>query len=125
MGYEILIKSRSQKISTRHIVEVAIKHLKLRKAEEGTLEVELISKAKIQKINKKFRKINSPTDVLSFPVAEVPAPKQKPKTKLYGTIFLSCDIIKLNAEESDKLFIREFDFILAHGIDHLLGIHHK
>lgn len=124
MGYEILVKSRSQKISTRHIAEVAIKHLKLYKAEEGTVEVELISKAKIQKMNKKFRKIDRPTDVLSFPVAEIPVPKQKSKIKLYGTIFLSCDIIKLNAEKSGKPFMDEFDFMLTHGIDHLLGIHH-
>jgi len=125
MGYEVLIKNYSNNPSQKHIAEVAINHLKLRKAEEGTIEIELVSAAKIQKINDKFRKIDSPTNVLSFPVADVPAPKQKPKTKLYGTIFLSCDIIKLNAEESGKPFMDEFDFILAHGIDHLLGIHHE
>ena len=124
MGFEVLIKSKSNNLSRKHIAKVAIKHLKLRKAEEGTVEVELISTAEIKKINNKFRSIDNPTDVLSFPVADVPAPNGKSKTRLYGTIFLSCDIIKLNAEESGKSFIREFDFILAHGIDHLLGIHH-
>lgn len=124
MSFEVLIKNYSSSPSRKHITEVAIKHLKLRKAGEGIFEVELISKTKIREINKKFRKVDSPTDVLSFPVAEIPAPKQKPKTKLYGTIFLSCDIIKSNAEKSGKPFIDEFDFILTHGIDHLLGIHH-
>jgi len=57
--------------------------------------------------------------VLSFPSAEFPGPE-----KLYGTIFLSCDIIKSNAEKAGKTFQEEFDFILKHGLDHILGIHH-
>ncbi len=120
MSYQVLVKSRLKNPPSHHIIKVAENHLKQRKAPSGIVEVEVVSKARIHEINKKFRKIDAPTDVLSFPGAEFPS-----KERLYGTIFLSCDIIKLNAKESGKSVEDEFDFILCHGIDHLLGIHHK
>ncbi len=119
MSYSVLVKSRYKKPSSDHIAKVVKDHLLERKAEAGIVEVGLVAKAKIHEINKKFRDHDCPTDVLSFPSAEFPS-----KDKLYGTIFLSCDIIKLNAQESGKSFEEEFDFILCHGVDHLLGIHH-
>lgn len=119
MSYSVFVKSRYKKPSSDHIAKVVKDHLAGRKAEPGIIEVELISKAKIHEINKKFRDHDYPTDVLSFPSAQFPA-----HDTLYGTIFLSCDIIKLNAQESGKSFEEEFDFILCHGVDHLLGIHH-
>lgn len=127
MSYQVLVKSRLKNPPSDHIVKVAKNHLKQRKAPSGIVEVEVVSKDKIHEINKKFRKIDAPTDVLSFPGAEFPIPsgRQAGKERLYGTIFLSCDIIKLNAKESGKSVEDEFDFILCHGIDHLLGIHHK
>lgn len=120
MPYQVLVKSRSKTISTEHIIEVAQKHLKFRKAEPGIFEVELVSQKRIQEINQKYRNLDCPTDVLSFPSAEFPG-----KEKLYGTIFLCSDIISLNAKDSAKTFQAEFDFILVHGLDHLLGIHHE
>ena len=127
MDYQILVKSRFKHPTSEHIAKVAKEHLKFRKADLGIVEVEVVSKNRIYEVNKKFRKIDSPTDVLSFPAAEFPMPtgRQASQKKLYGTIFLCCDIIKLNARESDKSFEQEFNFILCHGIDHLLGIHHK
>jgi len=118
MDYQVLVRGRS--VNHAHIIEVAKKHLSRRGATGGIVEIELVSKKQIQALNKKFRKINQPTDVLSFPSSEFPG-----QEKLFGTIFLSCDIIKSNAQKADKTFQAEFDFIVAHGLDHLLGIHHK
>lgn len=120
MGYEVLIKSRFKYPSSDYLIAVAKEHLKFRKAKPGIVEVELINQAKMHEINKTFRDIDKATDVLSFPAADFPG-----KEKLYGTIFLCCDIITLNAKDSGKSFEEEFGFILRHGIDHLLGIHHK
>lgn len=120
MSYEVLVKSRYKNPTSKHIVKVAKDHFESRKAEPGIVEVELVNKSKIKEINNKFRKKDYPTDVLSFPTAQFPS-----EQKLYGTILLCCDIIDLNAKESGKSFESEFDFILRHGIDHLLGIHHK
>lgn len=120
MTYQILVKSRLKVISTDHISSVAREHLKFRKAQSGVFEVELVSQNRIKQINKEFRCLDKPTDVLSFPLEEFPG-----REKLYGTIFLCSDIIRLNAKESGKTFKAEFDFILKHGLDHLLGIHHK
>lgn len=127
MGYRITVKNRSKEISEDHIIQVAKSHLNSRKAKNGIFEVEIVGKKRIQELNRKFRDLDYPTDVLSFPVANFPLPtgRQADKEKLYGTIFLCSDIIKLNAQKSGKTFQEELDFILAHGLDHLLGIHHK
>ena len=120
MAYQVFVKSRCKSPTALHISGIVKNHLNQRGAASGELEVELISKSKIHELNLKHRKKDYPTDVLSFPTAEFPE-----KVKSYGTLFLSCDIIKLNAKTDGKSFIEEFDFILKHGIDHLLGIHHK
>jgi probable rRNA maturation factor len=127
MNYKILVKSRYKKPTESHIIKVASEHLKKRKVLAGIFEIELVSRNRIKEINKKFRNLDMPTDVLSFPAAEFPLPtgRQAAIEKLYGTIFLSCDIISSNARSDGKTFQAEFDFILSHGIDHLLGIHHR
>jgi probable rRNA maturation factor len=126
IDYDILVKSRYKYPSSDSLIQIAKDHLKFRKAKPGIVEIELINQARIHQINKTFREIDRPTDVLSFPAAEFPLPTsgQPEPTKLYGTIFLCCDIIKLNALQTNKSFEEEFDFILRHGLDHLLGIHH-
>lgn len=126
MNYQILVKGECS-VSPQKITQVAKTHLAERKAKPGIFEVETISQNEIKKINNKYRQIDAPTDVLSFPAAEFPLPtgRQAAREKLYGTILLCCDIIRLNADKAGKTFEKEFNFILKHGLDHLLGIHHK
>jgi len=120
MSIQVIVKSRSKFPTNSYIVRVAREHAKRRRIAGGIFEIEIVSKKRIQEINKKFRKIDRPTDVLSFPAAKFPG-----RVRLYGTIFLCSDIIKINAGNNSKDFQAGFDFILSHGIDHLIGIHHK
>ena len=74
----------------------------------------LTNNHKMKKLNKKFRKINKPTDVLSFPTRE----------NLYiGDVAISFEII--NKKSKLKNFDYEFDKIWIHGYLHLLGYDHK
>ncbi len=80
----------------------------------------------IQKLNKKFRKKNKITDVLSFPFYE-----QKTLNKLLrrkNLIYLGDIIINLNKvlDKTKANFLREeFDKLWIHGLLHLLGYRHK
>jgi len=73
-----------------------------------------VNKLEIQKLNKKHRKIDKPTDVLSFPLDQELGPD--------GVIRLG-DIVICKSEASKKK--HNIPFLIKHGMLHLLGIHHK
>ena len=104
--------------------------------EEGLLESKLIititftKPEDIRKINKKYRKIDKATDVLSFPMFEKDELDEKIKNKdfLYedvlGDIIISIEKVKEQAEEYGHSFERELSYMLVHGFYHLMGYDH-
>ena len=77
----------------------------------------------MKKLNKKFRKKNKPTDVLSFPAFAFNKLKLIKEKKIYvGDIAVSYEII--NSRSKKKNFNLEFDKVWIHGLLHLLGYNH-
>ena len=79
----------------------------------------------IKYLNKKFRKKNKTTDILSFPSQNKKVLKILLKSNL--EIYLGDIIInskKMN-NSSEKLFKRNFDILWIHGLIHLFGHDHK
>jgi len=77
----------------------------------------LTSNSKMKILNYKFRGINKPTDVLSFPL------KIKLKSKNYlGDIAISYEIVNKRSKKS--LFEHELDKMWIHGYLHLIGYNH-
>ena len=87
----------------------------------------LLSNSKeIKLLNKKFRKKNKATDVLSFPFQE--KSEFKKKIKKEKEIYLGDIIINLSKIKNKKvlkIFKFEFDHLWIHGLVHLLGYDHK
>ena len=78
----------------------------------------LTSNYKMKYLNNKFRKINKPTDVLSFPL------NIKLKKNIYiGDIAISYEIVNKRSKQSN--FFIEFDKMWIHGYFHLIGYDHK
>lgn len=123
---QILIGDETGKsiLSNREITKEALDCLTFQKAEDSSIEVEIVNRPRMQMLNKKYMKKDCPTDVLSFPLPTIPGEESRGKKKI-GTIVLCGDIIKQNAQLSGKTEREEFIFVLKHGIKHLLGIHHK
>lgn len=104
--------------------------------EEGLLDSKLIititftTPEKIRKINKKYRKIDQATDVLSFPMFEKNELDEKIKNKdfLYedvlGDIIISIEKVEEQAKEYGHSFERELSYMLVHGFYHLMGYDH-
>ena len=104
--------------------------------EEGLLDSKLImtitftTPEEIRKINKKYRKIDKATDVLSFPMFEKEELDKKIKNNdfLYedvlGDIIISIERVKEQAEEYGHSFERELSYMLVHGFYHLMGYDH-
>ena len=81
----------------------------------------------IKKLNKKFRKKNKPTDILSFPFHKnfflFKLMKKKDNNIYLGDIIINLD--KINKNQNKKKFLVTFDKIWIHGLTHLLGYRHK
>ena len=77
----------------------------------------LTNNLRMKKLNNKFRKVNKPTDVLSFPL------KIKKKSNTYlGDIAISYEIVNKRSKKS--LFDHELDKMWIHGYLHLSGHDH-
>ena len=76
----------------------------------------LTNKTIIKKLNKRFRKKNKETDVLSFPL------KSQFNKNYKGDIAICYEIINLRSKKTN--FYIEFDKMWIHGLLHLLGYNH-
>ncbi|MBE6690271.1 MAG: rRNA maturation RNase YbeY [Ruminococcaceae bacterium] len=73
----------------------------------------------IAAINREYREIDAPTDVLSFPLFE-----EAGGTRMLGDIVLSLEKCRAQAAEFGHSFERECAFLTVHSTLHLLGYDH-
>ena len=84
------------------------------------LTVLLSNNKKIKQLNKKFRKKDKPTDILSFPFG-----KKISKSKVYlGDIIISYDFINKPKSLNISQFKDKLAKIFIHGFLHLVGFDH-
>jgi len=91
-----------------------------------TFEVELLltSDEEIQKLNKKYRDKDTPTDVLSFPNS-LPGKGLPSQTNSLGQIIISLPRAQDQAKDLGQSTEDELKFLFAHGLAHLLGHDHQ
>ncbi len=96
--------------------------------EKGDFSVTFVSDDEIHSLNKEYRDIDSPTDILTFRLADgdddFPVFGEEENTEL-GDIFISLDSCKRNAEEFGVDWKDELRRLLLHGLMHLRGWDHK
>ena len=99
------------------------KNIKLFKNKNITFTILLTSSANMKKLNKKFRKRDKATDVLSFPFLLPNRLKLIRKKNIYlGDIATSYEIV--NSRSKRDSFLHEFDKVWIHGFLHLVGYDH-
>ena len=86
------------------------------------MELTLCGDEEIHGVNKEFRGIDRPTDVLSFPMMEFSMPEVYVSL---GNIILSVETARRQAEEYGHSLKRELCFLCAHSALHLLGYDHE
>lgn len=95
----------------RLAVEVALRKNGL---ESGVVNVRIGSNEELQALNREFRAIDSPTDVLTFPAPQFP-PGQ------IGDVIVSIDFARTGAETRDVRLADELAMLAVHGALHLAG----
>lgn len=92
-------------------------------------EVNLISSEQIHKLNREYRNVDRPTDVISFAFedeveGEVKILTGKGAPRDLGAIYISPEVAKKQAQEYGHSVLREMSFLFVHGLLHLLGYDH-
>ena len=88
------------------------------------LELIIINNEEIHKINKEYRGIDRPTDVISFALEDYKDIKYENDYRVLGDIYISIDKVKEQAKEYGHSEKRELAFLAVHGLLHLLGYDH-
>ena len=93
--------------------------------------ITLTNPENIQILNKQYRNIDNPTDVLSFPMFEKNELQELLKKgsnvsvqDILGDVIISIPKVKEQAQEYGHSFERELAYMLVHGFYHLMGYDH-
>jgi len=82
------------------------------------IELILTTDEEIKELNKEYRNKDKATDVLSFPLENIPGMP-------LGSIVISVDTAKRGAEEFGHSIENEIKLLFIHGLLHLLGYDHE
>ncbi|MBY0759587.1 MULTISPECIES: rRNA maturation RNase YbeY [Sellimonas] len=104
---------------------------------EAEVEILLTDNEAIQELNREYRDIDRPTDVLSFPmisydkagdfsILESEEDCFNPETgeAVLGNIVISKEKVLAQAQEYGHSVLREYAFLIAHSMLHLMGYDH-
>ncbi len=103
------------------------------------VSLSLVGPEEIRELNRENRGIDRETDVLSFPMADFSSPGDFSLIRegdpglfdldtgelILGDIVLNMERVRTQAEEYGHSELREFSFLIAHSMLHLLGFDHE
>ena len=132
--YKNIEKNEKYESTIRQVVEECFKTEKLDKT-NLYISITLTEPAEIEKINKQYRNIDRPTDVLSFPMFEkdeldnfieknVKNTDVNMQGDILGDVVISIPKVYEQAEEYGHSFERELAYMVVHGFYHLMGYDH-
>ena len=114
------------------VEECLKKHRVSGKVEVG---VSIVGDRKMQELNLRFRKRDKTADVLSFPLEDPTSPGADQKHHGFvrppdhvlrlGDVVVSYPQAMAAAAEDNMVVEDEIVFLVQHGVEHLLGIHHE
>ncbi len=128
---EIIITNEPETLAVPQGMEAAVTLAAGKVAElyglgNAEVSVTLTDDAHIHELNKKYRGVDRPTDVLSFALTESEEPEVEggPETEILGDLVLSVERVAAQAKEYGHSLRREAAFLTVHGMLHLLGYDH-
>ena len=85
-----------------------------------------VDDAAIHQLNRDYRGVDRPTDVLSFALEEAESPKGLPKgaPRMLGDVVIAVPTAVRQAEERGHAVEAELGLLMIHGLLHLLGLDH-
>ena len=102
----------TNKIDESFLIGLAKKVLQGENKKELELSIVLVGQGRIRELNRKYRRKNKATDVLSFQYNDS------------GEVVICLSVLKKNAKKFKSTFKKELSRVLIHGILHILGYSH-
>jgi len=87
----------------------------------GDVTVAIVSDTRMRALNRRFRRKDYPTDVLSFP--DEPPPRAAGRH--LGDIVIAADVARRQARDAGRRASDELRALALHGLLHLLGYDHE
>lgn len=117
-NYDIAIEELSKyETDLKNIANTVYTELNLKN--DLFFDCSFVNIVEIQNINREYRNIDKPTDVISFALSEYDN-----KINLLGEIYICYEKIVQQAQEYNHSFKREIAFLFTHGLLHILGYDH-
>ncbi len=89
-------------------------------SERTEVDITIVDDEEIHMLNRDYRNVDRPTDVLSFALDE----ESEEEPELLGDIIISAETASRQAEEFGHGLEREIVYLAVHGLLHLLGYDH-
>jgi probable rRNA maturation factor len=119
----IIFARKSTKIKLKHFQKCIDELLTFSGKKRAILEISLVGQAEIRKLNKKFRRKDRITDVLSFPQDSRPPARGGPW--LWGEIVIAVPVARAQAQEAGRRALDQIIRLAVHGLAHLAGLDHE
>ena len=114
---EVVNRQRRRKIATERWVSRAKMMLDAMEKSDSSVTIAFVSDRKIRELNRQFRGLAEPTDVLSFP--------DDSNSNTLGDIAISAETAARQAKENGLTFDGEISQLILHGLLHLSGYDHE
>ena len=106
-----------------YLDKVIAKTLETENVTGAVFSIVFVSLEEIHKLNKEYRGIDRPTDVISFAL-EDSDDFEVAGLRVLGDIYICIDRMQEQAKEYGHSQMRELSFLTCHGLLHLLGYDH-
>ena len=123
MQIQIENKQTKIKIERRKIRSTVLKLLKIMDCANMELSISFVDDKTIQQLNKNYLQRDNATNVLSFSLHEGEYGNINPD--ILGDIVISAETAQRDAAIGDLSLYEEIDFLIIHGLLHLLGFNHE
>ncbi len=121
--FEIVNLTDDKNIYDKSIERVLNRGIKKEQLKDVIFNVIIVDNEYIHKLNREYRKIDRPTDVITFALEDEQDIVTTPR--LLGDIYISLEKAKEQATEYGHSLEREICFLAVHGFYHLLGYDHQ
>ena len=135
MKLKIYFENNQEKHFIHYNLKMLIRHTILETLDyegmenDAEVSVTFVDDEGIRELNKRFRNLDKPTDVLSFPLLDYEGESEEPffdeLCHNLGDIVISLERAMAQANEFGHSFEREVAFLTAHSMLHLLGYDHE
>ena len=123
MKIQIENKQTKIKIQRRKIRSTVLKLLKIMDCANKELSISFVDDNTIKQLNNHYLQRDHSTNVLSFSLQEGEYGNVNPH--IFGDIVISTETAQRDAAKGDLSLSEEIDFLIIHGLLHLLGFNHE